>query len=331
MSDKETKLTSKDFDTGQMVRWCPGCGDYSILNVVRKVLESSGRAKEDIAFISGIGCSSRFPYYVDTYGMHGIHGRAPAIASGLTIHNPDLSVWVITGDGDGLAIGGNHFIHAIRRNMNFNLLIFNNEIYGLTKGQYSPTSKWGTNTKTSPMGTVERPFSPAELAIGSGATFFARTTSSDPRHLKEVLLRADEHQGTSVVEILQNCLIFNDKAFEGFVGKDHREENTVKLEHGKPMVFGKENDKYLSTYLGELSIRDRTEESEHGPLVHNEQNINVAFMLSKLEYVMPLGVFHCRYEPHYSKLLSKQEEEARSQQKNMTMEDLLYDGETWKL
>ena len=219
MSQQTKSLSAKDFATEQQVRWCPGCGDYAILNVVKKVLAASGKRKEEVAFISGIGCSSRFPYYVDTYGMHGIHGRATAIASGLKVHNPNLNVWVTTGDGDSLAIGGNHFIHAIRRNMDFNLLIFNNQIYGLTKGQYSPTSKLGSKTKTSPSGTVEQPFSPAKLAIGAGASFFARTAASDTKHLEETLLRANAHKGTSVVEIMQNCLIFNDRAFDEYLAK----------------------------------------------------------------------------------------------------------------
>ncbi|MGD1839421.1 MAG: 2-oxoacid:ferredoxin oxidoreductase subunit beta [Thermonemataceae bacterium] len=210
MSNTNKTLKSSDFASDQLVRWCPGCGDYAILNAVKKVLAASGKRKEEIAFISGIGCSSRFPYYVDTYGMHGIHGRAAAIASGLTVHNPSLSVWVITGDGDGLAIGGNHFIHCIRRNMDFNFLLFNNEIYGLTKGQYSPTSKLGSTTQTSPTGTIEQPLSAAKLAIGAGATFFARAAANDPKHLEAIIQRANEHRGTSIEEIMQNCVIFND-------------------------------------------------------------------------------------------------------------------------
>ena len=246
MTPSDKKLKPKDYSTDQQVRWCPGCGDYAILNAVKKVLATSGKRKEEVAFISGIGCSSRFPYYVDTYGMHGIHGRAAAIASGLKMHNPHLSVWVVTGDGDGLAIGGNHFIHAIRRNMDFKLLIFNNQIYGLTKGQYSPTSTFGSKTKTSPMGTMEQPFSPARLAIGAGATFFARSSASETKHLEETLLRANAHRGTSVVEIMQNCLIFNDKVFDVYLAKENRDDHNLKLQHDKPMVFGKESEKVLA-------------------------------------------------------------------------------------
>ena len=325
MTPSDKKLKPKDYSTDQQVRWCPGCGDYAILNAVKKVLATSGKRKEEVAFISGIGCSSRFPYYVDTYGMHGIHGRAAAIASGLKIHNPNLSVWVVTGDGDGLAIGGNHFIHAIRRNMDFNLLIFNNQIYGLTKGQYSPTSKLGSKTKTSPMGTMEQPFSPARLAIGAGATFFARSSASDTKHLEETLLRANAHKGTSVVEIMQNCLIFNDKVFDDYLAKENRDDHTLKLQHDKPMVFGKESEKVLAMDGGVLSPMKKPAEA----FIHDEQNINIAFMLSQVEEIMPLGVFHCVERPNHPDLVAAQIAAAQSRIPKPSMETLMSSGDTW--
>lgn len=319
-------LKAADFASDQPVRWCPGCGDYAILNAVKKALVAAGQPKENIAFISGIGCSSRFPYYLDTYGMHGIHGRAPAIASGLKIHKPNLSVWVITGDGDGLAIGGNHFIHAIRRNMDFNLLIFNNQIYGLTKGQYSPTSKRGSKTKTSPAGTLENPFSAARLAIGAGATFFARTAATDPKHLQETLLRADAHQGTSVVEIMQNCLIFNDNAFDEWLDKPIRDDKSIKLQHQQLIVFGSDHDKSLTFQEGKLIIQTGTENA----IRHDEENINLAFMLAQLEDIMPLGVLHCREAPSFSHVLSTQVDQVRGES-SATVADLLREGEIWEV
>ena len=239
----QKKLTAKDFSSDQDIRWCPGCGDYSILKQVQSVMPELGIPKEDIVFISGIGCSSRFPYYMDTYGMHSIHGRATAIASGLKASRPDLSVWIITGDGDSLAIGGNHFIHLLRRNFNVNVLLFNNQIYGLTKGQYSPTSELGKKTKSTPVGSLDHPFNPLALSLGADATFIARAIDREPKHLKEVLHRAERHQGTSLVEIYQNCNIFNDGAFSTFTDKTEKKDNSVYLEHGKPLVFGAEMDK----------------------------------------------------------------------------------------
>ena len=232
-----TTPTKIDYASDQEVRWCPGCGDYSILKQVETVLVQQGKAKEDIVFISGIGCSSRFPYYLDTYGVHGIHGRAPAIASGLRSVRPDLSVWMITGDGDALSIGGNHIIHLLRRNVDLNVLLFNNEIYGLTKGQYSPTSPEGAITRSTPMGSIDHPFNPLALCKGADASFIARTMDRDVKHLREVLLRADAHRGTSLVEIYQNCNVFNDGAFEVYTDKGTKPMHTVFVEHGKPLVF----------------------------------------------------------------------------------------------
>lgn len=242
MTEKST-YTAKDFATDQDVRWCPGCGDYSILKQVQSILPDIGVPRENIVFISGIGCSSRFPYYMNTYGMHGIHGRATAIASGLKASNPELSVWIITGDGDGLSIGGNHLIHLLRRNLDVNILLFNNEIYGLTKGQYSPTSEFGKKTKSSPMGAIDEPFNPLSLAMGAGASFVARLMDRDPKHMRQLLLEANAHKGTSLVEIYQNCNVFNDGAFDEFTNKNSKGDETLFLEEGKPLIFGKEMNK----------------------------------------------------------------------------------------
>ncbi|MCY4524170.1 MAG: 2-oxoacid:ferredoxin oxidoreductase subunit beta, partial [Halobacteriovoraceae bacterium] len=229
--------SKKDFVSNQEVRWCPGCGDYSILAAIQMVMPKIGKKIEDIVFVSGIGCSSRFPYYMNTYGLHTIHGRAPAVASGVKAHNPDLSVWVITGDGDGLSIGGNHLIHALRRNLDINIILFNNKIYGLTKGQYSPTSELGKQTKSSPFGSVDRPFSPDGIALGVGGSFFARTMDNDVKHMQEVFLKAVSHKGTSFVEVYQNCNIFNDKTHDPIINRKVRDQQVVFLEDGKPLLF----------------------------------------------------------------------------------------------
>jgi 2-oxoglutarate ferredoxin oxidoreductase subunit beta len=243
MADKPVQLTIKDFQTDQDVRWCPGCGDYSVLAQVQRVFPEFGRPKEMFVAVSGIGCSSRFPYYLDVYGLHGIHGRAPAIASGVKLAKPDLDVWVATGDGDGLSIGGNHMIHLLRRNINIKILVFNNQIYGLTKGQYSPTSVLGQITKSTPFGVIDYPFVPVSLALGAGATLVARTMDRDPKHLQEMIRRAEKHRGSAFVEIYQNCVVFNDGAFFPFTEKDTRDDTVVYLEHGKPLVFGKQREK----------------------------------------------------------------------------------------
>jgi len=244
MSETQTtQLTKKDFVSDQAVRWCPGCGDYAILAQAQKQMPTFGRKKEDIVFVSGIGCSSRFPYYMDTYGFHSIHGRAPAVATGVKISNPDLSVWVVTGDGDGLSIGGNHFMHALRRNMDLNVLLFNNRIYGLTKGQYSPTSEVGKKTKSTPMGSVDHPINPLLFALGSEATFVARTTDTDMKHMVETFKQAQAHKGTSFVEVFQNCVIFNNKTFDSVTSRDAKEDQVLSLEEGKPLIFGANRDK----------------------------------------------------------------------------------------
>ena len=231
------KITAKELVSDQDIRWCPGCGDYSILKQMQSILPETGIAREKLVFISGIGCSSRFPYYMNTYGMHSIHGRAPSIATGLKVANPDLSIWVITGDGDGLSIGGNHLVHILRRNVDLNILLFNNEIYGLTKGQYSPTSEVGMTTKSSPLGTIDHPFNPVALALGADATFVARGMDRDPRHLRDILKAAHEHKGTSFLEVYQNCNVFNDGAFELFTDKESKSLHSIFLEEGKPMLF----------------------------------------------------------------------------------------------
>ncbi|WP_299362765.1 2-oxoacid:ferredoxin oxidoreductase subunit beta [Winogradskyella sp.] len=320
---KNNNCKAKDYDSDEVIRWCPGCGDYAILSSVKKVLADLGKKKEEVVFISGIGCSSRFPYYIDTYGMHSIHGRAVAIATGVKIQNPKLSVWAITGDGDGLAIGGNHFIHAIRRNININILIFNNEIYGLTKGQYSPTSKLGLNTSTSPNGTLEKPFNPAILALGAGATFFARSTASEPKHLYEVLKRAESHCGTSVVEIYQNCVIFNDGAFEDFLGKENKENNTISLKNGKPMVFGKEFNQTLQIVNNNIIVGNKIEDA----IIHDEKNLSQSLLLATLDEVKPLGVIRCIDDTEYATSISNSIENKTQK----TTSELLYSGATWRI
>jgi 2-oxoglutarate ferredoxin oxidoreductase subunit beta len=287
------QYTRKDFTSDQTVRWCPGCGDYAILAEVQKVLPDIGKRKEDIVFISGIGCSSRFPYYMNTYGIHSIHGRAPTLATGLKIANPELSVWVVTGDGDGLSIGGNHLLHACRRNVDINILLFNNRIYGLTKGQYSPTSLPGTKTKSSPMGSLEQSFNPLAIALGAEATFIARSWDTGTNHLKDVMYQAAMHKGSSFVEILQNCIIFNDKTWDQFTDRQQQADTVLFLEHGKPMIFGKNKDKGIRLNGLRLEVVELGNGiSEADLLVHDETNDNLAYLLSQLETPMPMGVIY---------------------------------------
>ena len=323
-------LQAKDFASDQEVRWCPGCGDYAILSAVKNTLAKTGKKKEEVVFVSGIGCSSRFPYYLNTYGMHSIHGRATAIATGLKLNNPELSVWVATGDGDCLAIGGNHFIHAIRRNIKLNILIFNNEIYGLTKGQYSPTSQLGKKTKTSPYGTIETPFSPAKLALGAGATFFARSSASDPKHLEKMLQCADAHEGTSVVEIFQNCVIFNHDTYDNFFAKDQREEKTVKIEHGEKVVFGKEALSSFAAKGGKLSTVDYDNLSSQTAFVHDQTNLANAFMLAGVDDIKVLGILFKQEEEEYTE---KYHEIGQENVKNesSTVDALIFDTHTWEI
>jgi len=299
MSEKtEIKYTPKDYSTGIDVRWCPGCGDFSILaQVQRSFPQLVGVEKEKIVFISGIGCSSRFPYYMNTYGFHTIHGRAAAIASGVKIANPELSVWMATGDGDCLSIGGNHFVHLLRRNIDMNVLLFNNRIYGLTKGQRSPTSEHGKVTKTTPMGNLEYPINPIAMAIGVEGTFIARAMDVDSKHLQSLIQRAHLHKGTSFIEILQNCVIFNDGAFDNFTLKQHREDRVVYLEHGQPMVFGKEKDKAikLDGFTPVLIDLKDGKHSVNDALIYNEKSKELAYIISQFSdnpaMPLPVGVF----------------------------------------
>jgi len=335
------KLTRKDFVSDQDVRWCPGCGDYAILAQVQKVMPELGIAREKIVFVSGIGCSSRFPYYMNTYGFHGIHGRAAAIASGIKIARPDLSVWIVTGDGDGLSIGGNHLIHLLRRNLDVNVLLFNNEIYGLTKGQYSPTSRIGQKTKSSPYGVIDNPFDTAALALGAGATFVARTLDIDQKHLQETLHRAASHRGTSFVEILQNCPIFNDGAFADISDGEGHEERQLRLEHGKPMLFGPEDDpKGIRLGAGmEPDIVRASDAREGEILVHDERNDANAFFLASLEwrpgagnkkvFPIPLGILRAVDRPSYESSVHEQIEAAKAKAGHGDFDALFAGGDTW--
>ena len=329
------EYTFKDFASNQEVRWCPGCDDYVILRSMQKALPEIGVKKEDVVFISGIGCSSRFPYYMDTYGMHGIHGRAPAIASGVKLANPDLSVWVVTGDGDSMAIGGNHFIHVLRRNINLNIIMFNNEIYGLTKGQFSPTSLVGQKTKSSPYGNTQPPFQPGELAIGAQARFFARIGGNTPKEMTQMFIDAEKFNGTSLIEILQNCVIFNDGCFTKYTDKNVREDQQLFVEDGKPMIFGKNKDKGLVLNGLKLEVVTIGENgiTEQDILVHNasEQDPTLHQMLVRLEYPLVTGIIR-RFEDI---TLEEREDaltkEVKANSKFIKTDDLFFSGETYEV
>lgn len=330
------KYTPRDFKSDQEVRWCPGCGDHAVLNAVQKALSELDIPKEKFVFVSGIGCSSRFPYYMNTYGFHGIHGRASAIATGIKTANPELSVWQITGDGDALAIGGNHFIHVVRRNPDINIILFNNEIYGLTKGQYSPTSNKGLVTKTSPFGTVEEPFSVGELAIGAKGKFFARTVDANVSLSTQIYIEAARHKGTSVVEVLQNCVIFNDSIHEEVTGKEVRDDRTIILQHGLPMIFGKNNDKGLKLEGLKLKVVKLGEDgiTENDLLVHDahEENPGIQYMLANMrypEYPMALGVIRAVKGHTYEKDVEEQIEHIRGNASITSVDELLASGSTW--
>ncbi len=332
----DVTLDRKDFVSGQEVRWCPGCGDYSILYQCQKVLPKLGIPREKFVFVSGIGCSSRFPYYMNTYGFHSIHGRAPTVATGLKLANPDLSVWVMTGDGDGLSIGGNHLLHAMRRNIDINIVLFNNRIYGLTKGQYSPTSVLQQKTKTSPMGTVEQPINPLCIAIASEATFVARSVDADTEHLGYVLERAARHKGVSFVEVYQNCLVFNDGAFKDFTAKAVRADNVLYLEHGKPMVFGKDRDKGIVSTGAVPRVATIGDDgvTEEDVWVHDERapSAALAYMLTQMHFpVFPVrvGVFRAVEKPTYEEQVHAQIAEAHESSGEGTIEDLLQGSSTW--
>lgn len=335
-ADTPLNLTRMNFISDQEVRWCPGCGDYSILFQVQTVMPKLNIPREKIVFVSGIGCSSRFPYYMNTYGFHGIHGRAPTIASGIKIANPELSVWLVTGDGDGLSIGGNHIVHAMRRNLDMNILLFNNRIYGLTKGQYSPTSEYGKKTKSSPFGTVEHPINPISLAIASEATFIARSVDIDTKHLAATIERAAYHKGMSFVEIFQNCNIFNDGAFKDFTEKEVRSDRILPLEHGKPMIFGKEKNKgiRLNGLKPEVVTLGENGVATSDLLVHNEEDLDptLAYMLSQLpfpEFPVPIGVFRRVTKPCYEDSVLEQIDGAVAKRGRGDLEKLMNSGDTW--
>ncbi len=341
-TNTENKLTAKDFSSDQDVRWCPGCGDYSILKQVQTILPELGLKREEIVFISGIGCSSRFPYYLNTFGMHSIHGRAPSIASGLKVANPNLSVWVITGDGDALSIGGNHLIHLLRRNFDMNVLLFNNEIYGLTKGQYSPTSPEGKVTKSTPMGSVDHPFNPLALAAGADSTFIARAMDRDPVHLREILLEASRHKGTSLLEIYQNCNVFNDGAFSPFTDKQSKADNTIFLEHGKPCVYGKDGNKGLKldgaqpvvvdlssgdNSLEDLWVHDKYDRFKSGVLMRCFDTP----MPDRESLPRPFGVFYQEDRPCYEDLLQEQIQVSVQRKGQGDLDKLLKGTNTWEI
>lgn len=328
--------TAKDFASDQDVRWCPGCGDYAILKAVQNALPHINKKRSDIVFVSGIGCSSRFPYYLNTYGFHSIHGRAPAVATGVKLTNPQLSVWQITGDGDALAIGGNHFIHALRRNVDINILLFNNEIYGLTKGQYSPTSQIGIKTKSSPFGTVDKPFNPGKLALGADVSFYARVVDIETKKMTDIFIEAEKHKGTSLIEILQNCVIFNDKVFDPITNKEFKNDRQIWLEHGKPMLFGKELNKGLrfnnmqleAVTIGEngitiddILVHDAKSESTviHNLLVEMD-GINLPFAL---------GVIRQIERPTFDAMVNQQIESVRNTKKSI--EQIMNAGTTWEV
>jgi 2-oxoglutarate ferredoxin oxidoreductase subunit beta len=327
-----TKLTKKDFQSDQEVRWCPGCGDYAILAAVQKYMADTGADPSNTVFVSGIGCSSRFPYYMNTYGFHTIHGRAPAIATGVKTANPELDVWLVTGDGDALSIGGNHLAHILRRNLDVNILLFNNEIYGLTKGQYSPTSPVGTRKKSTPMGSIDRPFNPISFALGCNATFVARTIDVDAKHMASVFAAAAAHKGTSFIEILQNCVIFNKDFYNETVAKPVRADQTVVLQPGEPVVYGKEKDKGLRITKDGVVACAPDEADTWDP---TNESAGPAFMYSHLDEQVgmpkPLGVFRSVEAPVYEEGVNAQVAQAIETKGEGQMKDLVYAGERWKI
>lgn len=334
----ENKYTVQDFKSSVQVRWCPGCGDFSVLASVQKAMSELNYKKEDYAVISGIGCSSRFPYYMNTYGFHGIHGRAGVLASGVKVANPKLSVWQITGDGDALAIGGNHFIHEIRRNIDLNVILFNNEIYGLTKGQYSPTSKFGQITNSSPFGTIEKPFNAGRLTLGAGGNFFARTIDANVKETVEILKAADQHKGTAIIEVLQNCVIFNNGAHQKITDKEERENNQLWLEHGKPMIFGKDRNKGLVLDGLKLKVVTIGENgiTEKDILVHDmyEEDLTLHTMLVNLnlpDFPVVFGIVRAVKAATYNDLLYEQIAEVQSKSSIKGMDDVFNSGSTWEV
>ena len=332
----ESPLTKKDFASDQMIRWCPGCGDYSILSAMQNTMVKLNKKTEELVFISGIGCASRFPYYMNTYGFHTIHGRGPAVATGVKLANPELDVWEIQGDGDALAIGGNHFIHTIRRNLNINVILCNNEIYGLTKGQYSPTSKIGLVTKSTPKGGIERPFNPGELTIGSNGSFFARTIDTNPKLMSQIFIDAASHKGTSIVEILQNCVIYNDKTHGAVTDKENRDDFQLHLEHGKPMIFGKNKALRVKGFELEVVTLGENGVSEEDILVHDahKEDNTLHLMLVKMQppkFPMALGIIRAVRAVTYDELVTEQIVESSKDSNINNMDDLLSSGNTWEV
>ncbi len=334
MTTTTVPLKASDFESDQEVRWCPGCGDYAILKAVQRTLADIGATKESTVFVSGIGCSSRFPYYISTYGFHTIHGRAPAVATGLKLARPDLDVWLVTGDGDGLSIGGNHMLHVLRRNLDIQVMLFNNEIYGLTKGQYSPTSRVGTRSPSTPMGSLDSPLSPTLFALGAGARFVARTVDTQQAHLVSVLKRAHEHRGTSFVEIFQNCVVYNDGVFDEFTDKSVAPERQLLAEHGKPLLFGKEKKQGLRLKPGALELEVVTigenGVAESDVLVHDEKNRTLASLLGSLHppaFPQVLGVLYCDPAPTYEDVVFAQMKSATGGPKDLAA--LMHSGRTW--
>jgi len=330
----DAQLAPKDYASDQEVRWCPGCGDYAILKAVQKVCAELGLARERTVFVSGIGCAARFPYYMSTYGFHTLHGRAPAIATGIKLANPELDVWVMTGDGDGLSIGGNHMLHVLRRNVDLQIVLFNNEIYGLTKGQYSPTSRRGTRSPSTPLGSIEYPVSACVFALGAGARFVARSVDTQQPHLVAVLQRAHAHRGASFVEILQNCVVFNDAAFEHITGKAVAPDAQILVEHGRPLLFGKDKEKGLRLVPGKLELEIVTV-GERGItaadiLVHDETNRALAHHLAALEPPFPtaMGVLYCNPAVPYEQEVFAQVGAAKG---TRDLDALLHRGRTWEV
>ena len=336
MSDKPI-FKKSDFESDQAVRWCPGCGDYAILAQTQKVFPEITTKKEDVVFISGIGCSSRFPYYMDTFGFHTIHGRAPTIASGLKVANPDLSVWIVTGDGDGFSIGGNHIIHLMRRNIDLNIMLFNNRIYGLTKGQYSPTSEQGKVTYSTPMGSLDHPFNPSKLVLGAEAGFVAKTIDRELKHLQEMIKRANAYNGASFIEIYQNCNIFNDGAYSELTDKETKSEKLLRLQDGEPMIFGPTDNKGIYLDGTNPKVVDIGKKySVDDILVHNEKDKFIADMLSNFTsndvFPEPIGVLYCKERATYDGLMEEQMKEAQKKDKSKkTLHDLLNAGDTWEV
>jgi 2-oxoglutarate ferredoxin oxidoreductase subunit beta len=335
-----SSITNKDFATDQDIRWCPGCGDYSILKQVQTIMPELGIPREEIVFVSGIGCSSRFPYYMNTYGMHSIHGRASSIATGLKTARPELNVWIVTGDGDALSIGGNHLIHLLRRNVDVNILLFNNEIYGLTKGQYSPTSPEGTQTKSSPMGSVDHPFNPAALALGADATFVARAMDRDVKHLRDTLLRSQQHKGTSFLEIYQNCNVFNDGAFSVFTEKDSKPLETLFVEHGKPLIFGAAREKGIVLDGLRPVVVELSHVSENDLWVHDETDYAKATLLSRMfdrvtddedSLPRPFGVLYAVKRPCYEVQMAAQISKAIAQKGPGDLDALIKGRNSWEI